>query len=232
MKSIGPVRVPAILASLLLLAGVCSAAQAGRNLIINGRIATSDVKVIGGKTYVPLSDVASALGMTLVNKPGSIEMTTAGGAGPVKGQQGKIGELIFTGKWRFMPVRLDQMDSYTEKYTGDGKTVTPRANGETLFVLSCHLKNGQKDSREMIMSCLHCGHTALTDDQEHGYPPCSYDVHNETGAYGGPRLLPGAAADFAVIFSAPKGTNPKDLIFTIMCGNDFPTGTDVRISAK
>lgn len=238
MKTVRSLRFPLLVPAFVLLAGVCLAEQAGKDLIINGHTATSDLKVINGRTYVPLADVAKALNMTLVNKPNSIEMVPSGGANEVTGLHGKLGDQLFTGRWRFTPISLDQMDSYTNRYEGDGAMVTPRNAGETLFVLSCRIKNGMKDSAEMVFTQRTCGHTALTDDQEHSYAPYAYDAHNETGPYGGPKMLPGSAAEFAVIFSVPKGTNPKDVIFTIISDVDLheekpgKLGTDVRISVK
>lgn len=222
----------------VLLAGLCLGGQAGKNLIIAGQVATSDLKVINGRTYVPLADVARALNMTLVDKRTSIEMIPAGGANEVNGLRGKLGDQIFTGKWRFTPVSLDQRDSYTTKYDVSRETINPRNNGETLFILSCRIKNGQKETMEMVFTQRKCGHTALTDDQEHSYAPIAYDAHNETGPYGGPKMLPGSASEFAIIFSVPIGTNPKDILFTIISGKDLgeekpdKLGTDLRVSVK
>jgi len=221
---------------LVFVAGVCAGGQVAQKLIINGSLASSDLRTINGRTYAPIADIAKALGFALVSKPGSIEMTEDGGAGPVKGRPGKIGEMMFTGRWRFTPVSLEQVDSYTEKYTGDGKTISPGNKNETLYVLNCRLKNAQKDTVDIICGTLHAGHTALTDDKEHGYPPLSYDVHNETGAYGGPRLLPGSATEFAIIFSVPKGSNLQSVIVTLTSNVDVGLGgkgpMDLRISAK
>jgi hypothetical protein len=235
VKAVRQTRVPLLASTFVLLAGICSGGQAGKNLIINGQIASSDLRSINGRTYVPLADVAKALNMTLVNKPHAIEMTPAGGANEVAGLRGKIGDQLFTGKWRFTANSIDQMDSYTTKYAGSQETISPRNAQETLFVLNCRIKNGQKEPMEMVFTQNKCGNTALTDDQEHSFAPISYDAHNETGPYGGPKMLPGSAAEFAVIFSAPKGTKPKDVIFTIISGKDLQDskpGVDLRISLR
>src|SRR5690242_1785624 len=52
----------------------------GLRLIVNGTLASTSVRIIDGRAYAPISDVARALGMTVVNRPGSYEITTAGGA--------------------------------------------------------------------------------------------------------------------------------------------------------
>ena len=237
MKAIRSVRLPLLTAGLVVLGSACLGGQAGKDLIMNGQIASTSLLTINGRTYVPVADVAKALNLTVVTKSTSIELIAAGGAGEVQGLRGKIGDQLFTGMWRFTPISLEQMDSYTTKFDGERTKITPRNDGETLFVLSCRIKNGQKEPREMVFTQRKCGNTALADDQEHSYAPIAYDAHNETGPYGGPKMLPGSAAEFAVIFSAPKGTQPKDIIFTIISDKDLheekpgKLGTDLRISA-
>ena len=82
--------------------------------------------------------------------------------------------------------------------------------------------------------CLRSIHTgsnnALTDDQDHAFPPYGYDLSNG-GFYGPPKMLPGSAQQFAVYFRVPKGINLKDLVFTLTAyGDDHPV--DVRVSLK
>lgn len=238
MKPMRSFRVPLLTASFSLVAAICFGGQTARDLIINGQVATSDLKVINGRTYVPLADVAKALNMTLVNKANSIEMVAAGGAGPVAGLKGKLGDTIFTGKWKFTVVSIEQMDSYKTKYEDSQESYTPRTDQETLYVVNCRIKNAQTEVMEMVMSQRHCGKTAIADNMEHSFAPMAYDAHNETGPFGGPKMLPGSAAEFSVIFSAPKGTVPNDLLFTIVSGKDLSEekpgklGTDLRISLK
>jgi len=209
------------------------AAQAGTKLLINGQVASTDIRTIDGRAYVPLADVARALHMTLVNKPGSIELTPEGGANQVEGTHGKIGESIFTGKWRFQVNSVQQMNEYTEKYTGRSEKITPKSAADTLVVVDCRIKNGLKAKQELILTVNADGRTALTDDQEHSFEPYRFDAHNETGAYGGPVLLPGAAGEFALIFSVPQGATLKDLVFTILSGPADPVkGADLRISLQ
>lgn len=219
----------------VLVASICSGGQGVRNLLINGQVASTDVRVINGKTYVPISDVAKALNMALTTTGSNLVMAPAGGANQVGGLQGKLGETIFTGKWRFTAISIEQMDSYAAKH-GDPTTYTPKSPSETLFVVQCRIKNAQKDTKEMVFTVHQKGSTALTDDMEHSFAPIDFDAHDETGPYGGPKMLPGSAAEFAVIFSAPKGTMPKDLVFSIISGDDLHTngkpGIDLRISLK
>lgn len=55
---------------------------------------------------------------------------------------------------------------------------------------------------------------------------------NKIQSYEAEPLLPGAAADFALVFSVPKGTKPGALVFTCL---EYPPPTqsdldDVRVS--
>ena len=73
----------------LIALGVSSNAQT--TVLMNGKAMSQDVRIIGGKPYAPLGDVARALGMTLVRKPTAYQIVAAGGAGETRGRYtGKI----------------------------------------------------------------------------------------------------------------------------------------------
>lgn len=79
--------------------------------------------------------------------------------------------------------------------------------------------------------------TALTDDAGHSYVPLDYDARQQsdkTQSYEGAPLLPGAQADFALVFNVPKGMKPDALVFT--CFRYTPPKPtkldDVRVSLK
>ena len=71
MKAYPQLRGPLLTGTLASLACICSAGQVGRGLVINGQVATTDLRTINGRTYAPIADIAKALNMTLVSKPGS-----------------------------------------------------------------------------------------------------------------------------------------------------------------
>src|SRR3954470_22446907 len=102
------------LAGVALTLGVTAAAfaQAGRSLILNGAVVSRDVRLIGGRPFVPVADVAQALGQTVVTRAGGYEITAAGGANQIRGLQGKIGDTLFDGKWRFQVLAVEPIDSY------------------------------------------------------------------------------------------------------------------------
>src|SRR5438105_895768 len=56
--------------------------QTGQKLIVNGVVASTDVRTISGSTYVKLSDVAKAMGMVVVKHADGFELTRL--AGPTR----------------------------------------------------------------------------------------------------------------------------------------------------
>ncbi|HEX5324573.1 MAG TPA: hypothetical protein VFW40_12360 [Capsulimonadaceae bacterium] len=229
-------RLPLILATAGLVGLIASAAiaQSALKLIINGSVASTNVRMIGGSAYVKLADVARALNMNIVPRAGGYEMVPAGGADQLQGKgRGKIGDTMFTGQFRFMVNGVQTLDSYTERYDQDRRDLAPKGPGDTLVVIDCRIKNGTNTKQEIVLSPTDWGeNTALTDDQEHSYAPIDVDGHYDEGAPNGAWILPGAAIDFALVFSVPKGTNVKDLVFTIVKYSERGghKGTDVRVS--
>src|SRR5690242_16254088 len=96
-------------------AAITWAADGGARLILNGKVASTGVKTINSKAYVPLADVAKSLDMTVVKVPGGYEIKKAGGATPISGLRGKVGDVLFDGKWRFQVLSVDTVDSYQLK---------------------------------------------------------------------------------------------------------------------
>ena len=82
-----------------------------------------------------------------------------------------------------------------------------------------------------MLSAIHLHNSALTDDQGQSYAPLAFDKHTDSTDEG-PNMLPGSQTAFAVVFSVPKGTKLKDLVFSLQNAyEDTPDGgTDVRIS--
>lgn len=227
---------------LLGLGAAAALAQAGKTLILNGKIASNNVRLIAGRPYVPLADVAKALGQTVIARPNGYEIVTAGGANQIEGRRGKIGDVLFDGKWRFQALEVKEADAYTMKTgmdtdyalysrTADFDTASrvfrPKP-GSSLVVLRCRVKNGLKQN-QALYCVVPFTRTALTNDQGESYPPIGYDM--EGAVFQSKPLLPGASLDFAVPFAVPKGTTLKDLIFTLRTiEGGLEKGNDVRIS--
>ena len=217
--------------------------QARLSLIISGKTASSDVRIIDGRPFVPLSDMAKAMNGTAVKHKGGYEITlgsvdtstpeanpVAGGANEVHGTRGKIGQVIFTGKWRFSVLSVDHAASYDSQFLSAKRTFTPSGNSEELVIVRCRMKNGQNVTKVAMLSPIHPHHTALTNNQEESFAPIDYDKrggHTDEG----PTMLPGSQTEFAILFSVPKGSVLKDLVFSVENVEESPEGaTDVRIS--
>lgn len=227
--------------ALLTLVGAASAAGGGK-LIFNGKVASTDVQMVNGSAYVRLSDMAKALDMVVVKRGDGYEITKQGGAGQIRGAvTGKIGDVLFDGKWRFQVIKMEMPDSYTMKTGADiyGASAPAEMNptthiaratrGNKLVVLYCRVINGVKEKRTLWTAISDDRiHTALADTEGNSYPPVAYDFEGAPSQ--SKWLLPGAALNFPVIFSVPEGTQPKDLVFTLKNNQTQDPPTDVRVS--
>ena len=165
-----------------------------------------------------------------------------GGANQVQGLNGKIGDVLFDGYWRFQVLSLEPVSTYTltvpsseqdfARYHDTAEldpnthTFTPKA-GYTFFTVKCHVKNGQ-NRKEQLDGYLDDPKTALTDDKENSYPPVAYDMMSK-GEWVTRELLPGSGEDLTLLFTVPIGTTPKDLVFTLKNWSKH-TGHNVRVS--
>ena len=212
-------------------------------LVVNGKPAPADVRIIGGSPYVKLADVAKALGMVVVKRPdGKYEITRAGGANQLQGvTQGKVGDVLFDGHWRFQVQSVTTPAAYTMKTAGEPydshdlstfdrpNRVIKATRGNSLVVLQCRATNGVNGNRTLwtAISDDHI-HTALTDTDGSSYPPIAYDF--DGGPIQSKSLVPGAALNFAVLFSMPESAHIKDLIFSLKNNQGDDKARDVRVA--
>lgn len=226
------------------LAGLIGAGWAlGPNLVMNGKVASTDVRVIDGSAYVKVADVAKALNMVVVKRAGGYEITKAGGANAIEGvTQGKVGDVLFDGRWRFQVVSVTTPDSYTMKSDADTydsaglthldratRVLTPKADYK-LVVIQCRVSNGQKEKAQLWTAISDTKmNTALADSDGTSHPPVAYDFQGaptQTTA-----LIPGASLNFPIIFSVPKETKIKDIVYTLRTnGGADSSYKDVRVS--
>jgi hypothetical protein len=204
--------------------GWMAVAQSGTpKLFINGKLASSRLRVIGGVVYVPAEDVASAQGMQLAKRSdGGYNIQPAGGANQLAGRyQGKIGEKLFTGQYALLVKNVENVDSYKGRFRnlyGDIKTDAT----DDLIVVSCTISNGLKTQQNLVVDDWEfkpkdiVTSTSLADTNGQSYPVHKWDVKWTETAPGGVKLLPGAASDFALVFKVTKGAQPKDLIFSFL----------------
>ena len=228
LRKIGKGRFALLATALILVPCAAWALQAHLKLTMNNSLVSTDVRVIDGSAWVKVADVAKALDMVVVKKDDGYELIRAGGANQINGLKGRVGDIIFTGKWLFTVKSVEKVDEYIQKYDPDKNTISPKGADDTLVVVTFRVKNGTKVKQELFFWMSLSENTALTDDAEHSYPPLAYDSRNSDIT--GDMLLPGAAKDWAVVFSVPKDARLKDLIYTISA-KDIDN-TDMRISLK
>ncbi|BDI33758.1 hypothetical protein CCAX7_58090 [Capsulimonas corticalis] len=166
-----------------------------------------------------------------------------GGANQVQGTSGKVGDMLFTGQWRFQVTGFQQVNSYTLKvpaseqdyakwhsdaeYDDASHTFTPK-EGITLIAVDCYVKNGQPKTTEQLDGYSDDPKTALTDDHSNSYPPIAYDMVSR-GAWVTKPLLPGSGEKITLLFAVESGTTPKDLVVTLKNWS-LHKGKEVRVS--
>jgi hypothetical protein len=226
---------PTLLAAAVGASAMAAAMAAiGRTVYYHGQTLTQDARQVDGRTYVPLADVARALGGRVASRGGGLEIVTGGGGATgegqtapggtnqVRGATGSVGDWFFNGYWRFRVNSVDRPDTYAWQFYDGSGTDRPSGPNDELVVFHCTIKNGRPASEEPILTVHGLGNTALTDDQGQSYVPTDIDVRSGS-------LLPGAAKDFAVVFSVPKGTKLKDLVFTLRGYAESNKASDVRV---
>lgn len=180
------------------------ALSAGR-LVISGKEVQTDFVSQNGKTYVPIADVAKALGMTATKIDGGYEIKPAGGANQVQGMNGKVGEQLSCGAFLFKVTDVVETDTFDFEHSVHHEVAFP--DGNKLVVVKIRVKNATKvvQSLDTLGGNLSC----LTDDAEHSYKSENLD---------GPRapdMLPGSASDFNLIYSVPKATVLGDVVYQL-----------------
>ena len=216
-------------------------AQSAIKLSINGNAVTTQTRVIGGKTWVPLDDVARALKMQKSVANGQITLRPAGGATQVANKlKGQQGEELFSGKWRFTVTGMTRTKLWNRKFPNvyTDTDAVEVDDGEDLIVVSCRLKNGTPTKTEFAFptgAALDYGmNTSLTDQDEGSYQPKTYDVSADEGSPVGRYALPGAAIPFHIVFRVPAGTPVKDLVYSVVVYGERGDhkSTDFRVALK
>ena len=168
----------------------------------------------------------------------------AGGANQVEGLNGKVGQMLFDGKWRFQVQSVQEgLATYTKKVlaseqdfamyhdaaTEDTATHTFTVKeGNTLVAIKCLAKNAQNKVQQLDFR-FNDPKTALTDDQGNSYAPIAYDMLTSKGASITKPLLPGSGEEMTLLFAVPPGTKLKDVVITLKNYEDHK-GHDVRVS--
>ena len=202
------------------------------NVVVSGYTAPTFAKPVGS------NKAKSSAAKKPTKKP-------AGGANQVEGLNGKIGQVLFDGKWSFQVLDVQQVDTYTLKVLSSEQdyamyhdvadedstlhTFTPKA-GYTFIAIKCQVKSRQQNKVEQLDCYSDNPKTALTDFEANSYPPIVYDMQSK-GAWTTKPLLPGSTANMTVLFAVPPDTKLKDLVFTLKNWSAH-VGQNVRVSLK
>ena len=237
----------ATVASVAAVAAGAVLAAGGTGVYVNGAKASNRVRVISGTPYVPLADVARAYGAQVGRRAdGDYEIIPAGGANQVGKYQGKQGQEVFTGQFKFSVVSVQEARTYSTKYKAYPATIEAESASNKLIIVSCRIKNGMPTKQSLIVSVggkYGSPDTALTTQDEQSIPPINWhgdsgmggvDVGEDLHAPSGINLLPGAARTINLVFLVGKDIMPKDLIFCLTPYDEWTKDkkrfTDVRIS--
>lgn len=190
----------------------CAAfAQATRSLIVNGKVASNDVRIINGKSYAPVADVAKALDLVVVQRPdGKIELTRQGGSGAIDAKlTGKVGDFLFDGGWRFKVVSVESVKEHTmvNKFITDQHVAE---EGNRLIIVNVVIRNANKK-----LANLYPGDVALASEDGGSESVTHYDFPFNNSPSSFKPILPGAEQKGAILFEVKEDFKEKDLIFTI-----------------
>lgn len=166
-----------------------------------------------------------------------------GGANQLEGMRGKIGDMLFDGKWRFQVISMETPEKYEAARQADiqadysvyspvaewdaQRTITPK-EGNTLVVFRCLVKNAVPKPRALY--CVPAfTRTALTDMDGASHPVIAYDMPGSV--FQSRTITQGGTLRFAALFAVPKEAKLKDLIFTLRTiEGGLKDGSDVRVS--
>lgn len=242
--SVSPPVAAAVAAGTLLLGFAAGAvAQGSSRLTVLQNTVTTDARKIGGRLYVPVADIAKAMGWKLTVAGGAISLqpptktVTNGGNTSAAGYRlsGAVGEEFGNASYRFQVTNVAEVAEYTRKNT-NGIAVGGALNAgtnEKLVVLDCVLTNATTEREQFCFSRdRYAENTVLLDKNGESLPPAAIDVAadelNPPGAY----ALAGANVRFALVFRVPRSWEPKALVYTIVKYRErgLKKGTDVRVN--
>ncbi|MDX2065100.1 MAG: hypothetical protein SFX74_05095 [Fimbriimonadaceae bacterium] len=184
-------------------------AQAARILVINGRVASTDVRMINGRAYAPIADIAKALDLTVVPRGNGYELTRAGGSNGVSARlTGRTGDWLFDGGWRFQVTGVRRVDRHERKYPYYSETEISAEEGKTLVIVEFAARNGNRTS-----GSLELGDSQLTlsgvSEVARDFDLNFDGTRNITKA-----ILPGAETCGAIIWQVDAGSVPQDFVLT------------------
>ncbi|HLK15614.1 MAG TPA: hypothetical protein VKT78_12485 [Fimbriimonadaceae bacterium] len=217
---------PLVASALVIVGGAALAAGllTEGKLLYSGKEVATDFVVKNGKTYVPLSDVAKALNLSVKKTDDGFELLPKGISGQAEGLNGKVGDQLNCGSFLLKVTEVVETQSFTPEHPA-GAPIAPFRDGEKLVVVKFHVQNTTSDT--MSLDTLGGDLTALTAGDQ------NFKTREEDGPRA-PDMLRGSSLDFALIYYVPKSTVPKDMVYQLHSYNSTAGYKDYtfRISLK
>lgn len=164
--------------------------------------------MVGGHALVPLADVAALLDRRVVTHSGAFDLV------PIASTNALVSPVSQSqGGWQFTVRSMQTVARYTPRFGDARDSVVSQSKADVLVLLNCRLHNGTPEMQEVYFDRDTSGNTALRDHSGRGYVPLSYDSRNS--AYSSSKIPAGTFHDFVVIFSIPRTSRLKSLVFTV-----------------
>ncbi|MBC8143727.1 MAG: hypothetical protein H7Y38_20040, partial [Armatimonadetes bacterium] len=216
-------------------------AQGSAKLTVMRNTVPTDARKIGGKVYVPIADVAKAMGWKLTVSGNRISLQPPALAAPGgntslnEARSGAVGEEIRTALNRFQVTKITETQKHDRRYVNGIGSAAPviAGTGEKLVVLDCVLTNATNAREEYCFSRdRYAGNTALLSESGESLQPTAIDVAADELVPPGAFAPAGANIQFALVFRVPATWQPKALVYTITRyrDRDAKKGTDVRVN--
>ncbi len=238
-----PVAVAVAVGTSLFGAAVGAMAQNKARLTILQNTVPTDARKIGGRVYVPIADVAKAMGWKLTVAGSDLRLQPAAAVVKNGGNtstteyplSGAAGEEIGNGPYRFKVTHVAEVSEYDRKYTNGiaiGGSIKAGEN-EKLVIVDCTLTNASTERQEFCFSRdRYAENTMLLDKAGESLPPFSIDVAadelNPPGAF----ALAGANVRFSLVFRVPQSWESKAVVYTIVRYRErgLKKGVDARVN--
>ncbi len=181
-----------------------------RALIINSRVASTDVRIINGRAYAPIADIAKGLNLVVAVNGGNFELTAPDGTGQLNGLTGKAGDWLFDGGWRFRVNSCVLATEFRGTFEYYGQEEITATEGKSLLIVDYSYKNGNKSSQSF---CI--GDTAIATQDGQSYSLSHNNFNFDGDTRFSKAVLPGAEARGSLVFIVPNDVKPKDVVLSV-----------------
>jgi hypothetical protein len=133
---------------------------------------------------------------------------------PDSAPQAPAGEIQH-GDWSLAVAGISVTNEYRERFKATRSTLTPKGPDQSLIVVDFTLRNV---SEKTISPDFYDVNTGLIDNANRSYRPSDWDANlslEDCCRRLGVQVLPGTVYDGALVFTVPKTSTPKLLVFTI-----------------